>query len=52
MPEAVIVSAVRTAVAKGKADGALARAGVAPIDTSAPTLHARRSLRRIACKTQ
>ena len=35
MPEAVIVSAVRTAVAKGKADGALARAGVAPIDISA-----------------
>ena len=35
MPEAVIVSAVRTAVAKGKPDGALARAGVAPIDISA-----------------
>ncbi len=35
MQEAVIVSAVRTAVAKGKPDGALARAGVAPIDISA-----------------
>jgi len=35
MPEAVIVSAVRTAVAKGKPDGALARAGVSPIDISA-----------------
>jgi acetyl-CoA acyltransferase len=35
MPEAVIVSAVRTAVAKGKADGALARAGVSPVDISA-----------------
>ena len=34
MHEAVIVSAVRTAVAKGKADGALARAGVSPIDIS------------------
>ena len=34
MHEAVIVSAVRTAVAKGKADGALARAGVTPIDIS------------------
>ena len=35
MPEAVIVSAVRTAVAKGKGDGALARGGVTPIDISA-----------------
>lgn len=35
MPEAVIVSAVRTAVAKGKPDGALARAGVTPVDISA-----------------
>ncbi len=35
MPDAVIVSAVRTAVAKGKPDGALARAGVSPIDISA-----------------
>jgi acetyl-CoA acyltransferase len=35
MQEAVIVSAVRTAVAKGKADGALARAGVSPVDISA-----------------
>jgi acetyl-CoA acyltransferase len=32
MPEAVIVSAVRSAVAKGKADGALAAGGVAPTD--------------------
>src|SRR5215212_7467827 len=32
MPEAVIVSAVRSAVAKGKADGALAAAGVTPVD--------------------
>ena len=30
--DAVILSAVRTAVAKGKADGALAKAGVLPID--------------------
>jgi len=35
MPEAVIVSAARTAVARGKSDGALARAGVLPIDISA-----------------
>lgn len=35
MPEAVIVSAARTAVARGKSDGALARAGVLPIDLSA-----------------
>jgi acetyl-CoA acyltransferase len=35
MNDAVIVSAVRTAVAKGKPDGALARAGVSPIDISA-----------------
>jgi acetyl-CoA acyltransferase len=33
--DAVILSAVRTAVAKGKADGALAKAGVLPIDISA-----------------
>jgi len=33
--DAVILSAVRTAVAKGKSDGALARAGVLPIDISA-----------------
>ena len=32
MPEAVIVSAVRSAVAKGKPDGALAAAGVTPVD--------------------
>ncbi len=32
MAEAVIVSAVRSAVAKGKADGALAAGGVAPTD--------------------
>src|SRR3954466_804725 len=32
MPDAVIVSAVRSAVAKGKADGALAAGGVAPTD--------------------
>ena len=35
MADAVILSAVRTAVAKGKADGALARAGVTPVDISA-----------------
>ncbi len=35
MADAVIVSAVRTAVAKGKADGALAKAGVTPVDISA-----------------
>jgi acetyl-CoA acyltransferase len=35
MQEAVIVSAFRTAVAKGKPDGALARAGVSPVDISA-----------------
>jgi acetyl-CoA acyltransferase len=35
MADAVIVSAVRTAVAKGKSDGALARGGVTPIDISA-----------------
>jgi acetyl-CoA acyltransferase len=33
--DAVILSAVRTAVAKGKADGALAKAGVLPTDISA-----------------
>ncbi len=35
MSDAVIISAVRTAVAKGKADGALAKAGVTPVDISA-----------------
>jgi acetyl-CoA acyltransferase len=35
MQDAVILSAVRTAVAKGKPDGALARAGVLPTDISA-----------------
>ena len=35
MQDAVIVSAVRTAVAKGKPDGALARGGATPIDISA-----------------
>jgi acetyl-CoA acyltransferase len=34
MADAVIVSAVRSAVAKGKADGALASAGVNPVDLS------------------
>jgi acetyl-CoA acyltransferase len=34
MPDAVIVSAVRSAVAKGKADGALASGGVSPVDLS------------------
>ena len=32
MPDAVIVSAVRSAVARGKADGALASGGVTPVD--------------------
>ena len=32
MPDAVIISAVRSAVAKGKPDGALASAGVTPVD--------------------
>jgi acetyl-CoA acyltransferase len=32
MPDAVIVAAARSAVAKGKADGALAAAGVLPVD--------------------
>jgi acetyl-CoA acyltransferase len=32
MPEAVIVSAVRSAVARGKADGSLAAGGVTPVD--------------------
>ena len=32
MPEAVIISAVRSAVARGKADGALASASVTPVD--------------------
>src|ERR671929_52495 len=35
MSDAVILSAVRTAVAKGKPDGALARAGVLPTDIAA-----------------
>jgi acetyl-CoA acyltransferase len=34
MPDAVIVSAVRSAVAKGKADGALAAAGITPVDVA------------------
>ncbi len=34
MADAVIVSAVRSAVAKGKSDGALASAGVTPVDLS------------------
>ncbi|CAA9358008.1 MAG: 3-ketoacyl-CoA thiolase [fadN-fadA-fadE operon] [uncultured Gemmatimonadaceae bacterium] len=34
MADAVIVSAVRSAVAKGKADGALASTGVSPVDLS------------------
>jgi acetyl-CoA acyltransferase len=38
MPEAVIVSAVRSAVAKGKADGALA--GVHPVELSAQVIRA------------
>jgi acetyl-CoA acyltransferase len=38
MPEAVIVSAVRSAVAKGKSDGALAAAGVAPVDLAGAVL--------------
>jgi acetyl-CoA acyltransferase len=38
MPEAVIVSAVRSAVAKGKADGALA--GTHPVDLSARVIEA------------
>ena len=32
MPDAVIVSALRSAVARGKADGTLAAAGVTPVD--------------------
>ena len=38
MHEAVIVSAVRSAVAKGKSDGALARGGVLPTDLSATVM--------------
>ena len=38
MPEAVIVSAVRSAVARGKADGALAAAGVNPVDLAGEVL--------------
>ncbi len=34
MPDAVIVSAVRSAVAKGKSDGALAAAGITPVDVA------------------
>ena len=40
MADAVILSAVRTAVAKGKGDGALARAGVTPVDISALVMKA------------
>ncbi|HEU4697801.1 MAG TPA: thiolase family protein [Gemmatimonadales bacterium] len=40
MSEAVIVSAVRSAVAKGKPDGALAAAGVTPIDLAATVISA------------
>ncbi len=35
MPDAVVVSAVRSAVAKGKADGALAASAVTPVDLAA-----------------
>jgi acetyl-CoA acyltransferase len=38
MTDAVIVSAVRSAVAKGKADGALAAAGVLPVDLAGAVL--------------
>src|SRR3712207_4279193 len=38
MPDAVIVSAVRSAVARGKADGALAAAGVNPVDLAGAVL--------------
>ena len=38
MPDAVIVSAVRSAVAKGKADGALAAGGVTPVDVAATVM--------------
>ena len=38
MADAVIVSAVRSAVAKGKADGALAAGGVAPVDLAGRVL--------------
>ena len=38
MVEAVIVSAVRSAVAKGKPDGALAAAGVTPVDLAGEVL--------------
>src|SRR5919202_4179942 len=44
MPDAVIVSAVRSAVAKGKADGALAAAGVTPVDLAAAVM--REAVRR------
>ena len=38
MPDAVIVSAVRSAVAKGKPDGALAAGGVTPVDVAAAVM--------------
>ncbi|MBV9773098.1 MAG: thiolase family protein [Gemmatimonadetes bacterium] len=38
MPNAVIVSAARSAVARGKADGALAAAGVTPVDLAGEVL--------------
>ena len=40
MSDAVILSAVRTPVAKGKPDGALARAGVLPTDIAALVIKA------------
>jgi acetyl-CoA acyltransferase len=44
MTDAVIVSAVRSAVAKGKADGALAAAGVLPVDLAGTVI--KESVRR------
>ena len=38
MADAVIVSAVRSAVAKGKPDGALASAGITPVDVAGVVL--------------
>jgi acetyl-CoA acyltransferase len=38
MPDAVIVAAARSAVAKGKSDGALAAAGVLPVDLAGTVL--------------
>ena len=38
MADAVIVSAVRSAVAKGKADGALAASGITPVDVAGVVL--------------